>query len=198
MIDKELINKYILINTPEELLEFMSTNINYGYLGKNNKIYYYGDEDFDKDWYSEYILESKDEILRTGIGNCWDQTELERSWFLENNYEIKTVYVMVNLDYENNYPTHSFLTYKNKDNNGWNWFENSDFDNRGIHRFQSFNELIKYRLDKYKSLLKRFNVSEEELSNITMKVFSQPNSNCSVKEYIDFVISSDISIDVDI
>ena len=87
MLDKELINKYNLIKTPEELLEFMDNNINYGYLGKNNKVYYFGDVDFDKDWYNEYILESKDDILKTGIGNCFDQTELERCWFLENDYE---------------------------------------------------------------------------------------------------------------
>ena len=57
MLDKELINKYNLIKTPEELLEFMDNNINYGYLGKNNKVYYFGDIDFDKDWYNEYVLE---------------------------------------------------------------------------------------------------------------------------------------------
>ena len=164
MIDKELINKYNLIKTPEELLEFMSNNINYGYLGKNNKVYYFGDVDFDKDWYDEYVLESKEDILRTGIGNCFDQTELERCWFLENDYEIKTVFVMVNLDYENNYPTHSFLSFKNKDNNGWNYFENADFDNRGIHPFTSFNELIKYQLSKYKEFLKSFNIKDEELN----------------------------------
>ena len=197
MIDKELINKYNYIKTPEELLEFMSNNINYGYLGKNNKIYYYGDDDFDKDWESEYILESKEDILRTGIGNCFDQTELERNWFLENDYEIKTVFVMVNLDYENSYPTHSFLAYKNKDNNGWNYFENADLDNKGIHHFQSFNELIKYQLDRYKSFLKTFNISDEELTKIEMKVFFRPDSNISAKEYLDFVKSSKINIDID-
>ena len=197
MIDKELIHKYKLIKTPEELLDFMSNNINYGYLGKNNKIYYFGDSNFDSDWYSEYVLESKDDILRTGIGNCFDQTELERCWFLENDYEIKTVFVMVNLDYENSYPTHAYLCYKNKDNDGWNWFENSDFDNRGIHRFQSFNEIVKYQLDKYKEFLKTFDVKDDELDKIVVKVFSKPNDNCSANEYLDFVLSSNINIDID-
>lgn len=195
MIDKELINKYNLIKTPEELLEFMDNNINYGYLGKNNKVYYFGDVDFDKDWYNEYILESKDDILKTGIGNCFDQTELERCWFLENDYEIKTVFVMVNLDYENNYPTHAFLCYKNKDNNGWNYFENADFDNRGIHPFTSFNELIKYQLSKYKSFLGTFDIKDDELDKIVIKVFSKPNEHLSAKDYLDFVLSS---IDMDI
>ena len=46
------------INTPEELLDFMSNNINYGYLGKNGRVYHYDDKDFDSSWYREYILEN--------------------------------------------------------------------------------------------------------------------------------------------
>ena len=34
---------------------------------------------------------------------------------MDNGYEVNTFYEMVVLDYNNNYPTHSFLTYK--DNN---------------------------------------------------------------------------------
>ena len=192
MLDKELINKYNLIKTPKELLEFMDSNINYGYLGKNNKIYYFGDINFDKDWYNEYIFESKDDILRNGIGNCFDQIELERCWFLENDYEIKTVFVMVNLDYENNYPIHVFLCFKNKDNNGWNYFKN----NRGIHPFTSFNEIIKYQLSKYKDFLKTFNIKEDELDKIVIKVFSKPKEHSSAREYLDFVLSSSIDMEI--
>ena len=46
------------------------------------------------------------------IGNCFDQTELERDWFTKNNYYVETYFEMVNLDYKNAYPTHSFLIYK--------------------------------------------------------------------------------------
>ena len=117
------------IKNPEELLNFMSNKINYGYLGKN-------DDNFNLDWYEQYILENKDDILNNLYGNCWDQVELERDWFLKNGYEIKTIFEMVKLDYDNIYPSHSFLVYK--DNNCWFWFENSDFNNRGIHKFNSF------------------------------------------------------------
>lgn len=34
--------EYNNINTPKKLFEFMNQNISYGYLGKNNKIYYFG------------------------------------------------------------------------------------------------------------------------------------------------------------
>ena len=41
-------------------------------------------------------------------GNCFDQTELERDWFTKNNYYVETYFEMVNLNYKNVYPTHSF------------------------------------------------------------------------------------------
>ena len=34
------------IKTPEQLLEFMTNNISYGYLGKNGRVYHSDDLDF--------------------------------------------------------------------------------------------------------------------------------------------------------
>ena len=39
------------IKTPEELLDFMSSNIDYGYLGKNGRVFHYTDIDFNDKWY---------------------------------------------------------------------------------------------------------------------------------------------------
>ena len=99
---------YQKIKTPNELLMFMD-KINYGYLSKNNKVYLNNDGD----WYLEYVLENTSDILTTMTGNCFDQTELERDWFTKNNYYVETYFEMVNLNYKNAYPTHSFLIYKN-------------------------------------------------------------------------------------
>ena len=177
------------INTPNELLEFMSARINYGYLGKNGRVYHYDDKDFNSDWYEQYILETDEELLNNLYGNCWDQVEFERSWFLKNKYEIKTIFEMVVLDYDNNYPTHSFLAYKDK-NNCWCWFENSDFNNRGIHRFNTYNELLKYQYKKYVSYLRTFNITEKELENIILTEFSKPKEHSSASEYLNHVIDS--------
>ena len=62
----EIFNK---INSPHELLEFMSKNINYGYLGKSGRIYHYDDYDFNENWYCDYILQSNKDILKTLSGN---------------------------------------------------------------------------------------------------------------------------------
>ena len=183
----EISNKYKLINTPDEFLEFLSENINYGYLGKSGRVFYYDDNDFNDKWFDEYILQSKDDLLNTGYGNCWDLVELERDWFLSHGYEIKTIYQMVNLDYDNCYPTHSFLVYKDKDGS-WNWFEFSDFINRGIHKFSSFDELLKYKYDKYVEFLKTFDITEEELNKIVVTEFQKVKEHISVLDYLDCVL----------
>ncbi len=177
------------IKTPQELYDFMSKNINYGYLGKNGRVYHIEDDDFDSKWYDEYVLESPKELSKSLYGNCWDQVEFEREWFLSNNYEIKTIFEMVSLEYKNDYPSHSFLIYKDKNNN-WNWFENADFDNRGIHSFKSLEQLIEYQYNKYLELLKKNNIKDEEIDKIIMTYFEAPEYNISAKDYLTHVISS--------
>lgn len=177
------------INSPNKLLEFMSKNINYGYLGKSGRVYHYDYPDFNDKFFDEFILQNNKDILKTLYGNCWDQVELERYWFKKKGYEIKTIYEMVKLDYNNNYPTHSFLIFKDKDNN-WNWFENSDFENRGIHRFNSIDELLKYQYDKYLKFLQNFNISDDEINKIIFTEFNEPVSNISASDYLEFVINS--------
>ena len=64
------------IKSPEELLDFMSNNINYGYLGKNGRVYHYDDLDFNLDWYEQYILENSGLIfisVRLGIYNISEE-----------------------------------------------------------------------------------------------------------------------------
>ena len=176
------------IKTPKELLDFMSNNINYGYLGKSGRVYHYDDPDFNADWSSQYILENSDELLSNLYGNCWDQVEFERDWFLKNGYEIKTIYEMVRLDYDNVYPTHAFLAYK--EDNSWYWFENADFSNRGIHKFNTFNELLNYQYKKYIEFLKTFNITNNEIEKIIVTEFNKPKKHISALEYLNHVTSS--------
>ena len=162
------------IKTAEDLLNYMSYNIN---------------PDFNIEWSSQYILETFEDVKETLYGNCWDQVEFEREWFLNNGYKVLTIYEMVKLDYDNDYPTHSFLTYEDK-NGDWCWFENADFNNRGIHRYSSFEELIKDQYMHYIEFLKTFNISKEEIDKIVITEFDKPKDHISSSEYLNHVINS--------
>lgn len=180
---------YNSINNPSSLLEFMDKYINYGYLDKNGVVHHFDDIDFNDNWYEKYILESSTEVLENRFGNCWDQVEFERDWFLIHDYEIKTFYEMVQLDYDNPYPTHTFLIYKDEEDN-WNWFENADFDNRGIHKFSSLDELLKYQYNNYVSSLKKANISKEELDKIIITEYLKPKIHSTAEKFISHVINS--------
>lgn len=180
--------KYKDIKSPNDLLMFMKKNFSYGYTDKNGKKHYPEDKDFNLYWYDNYSLSSFDDVINNKIGNCWDLVEFERKWFLDNGYEVNTFYEMVVLDYDNIYPTHSFLTYK--DNNKYYWFEYADLANIGIHEFNSEKELINYQITKYISFLKNeFNIKEKELSKIRLYNFLKPVEKLSARKYIDFVTS---------
>ncbi len=178
--------EYNKITTPQELLKFMN-NIEYGYLGSNQKIYKQEDEKFDKDWYNNYVLETKEDILRNKVGNCWDQVELERDWFEKNGYEIKTYFEMPLLDYKNNYPSHTFLIYK--DNNKYYWFEHAGLNNYGIHEYNSLEELHKDQMNKYHDTLKEYSISSEEINHIIIKEYNKPENNLSAEEFINHCLN---------
>lgn len=176
------------IKTPEDLLEYMSNNIEYGYLGKNGRVYKHDDHDFNDDWESEYVLQGYNDILKTLHGNCFDQVEFEREWFINNNYEVKTFFEMVLLDYKNSYPSHSFLVYK--EDNRWCLFENADYNNRGIQKFSSLEDAIKYQHSNYVKDLNEIGITSEEKTKIILREFNKPNNGLSSNEYLEFVINS--------
>lgn len=136
---------YEEIETPQELYYFMKNNIKYGIHGTDGKDYFPG-EDFEWANRNVYKLADENKMLKYKIGHCWDQVELERAWFKKHNYEFKTVFIWFCLDYENPYPTHTYLVYKEK--NKWHLFEHADYANQGIKSFNTFEDAVRYQRKK--------------------------------------------------
>lgn len=175
------------IDNPKDLLEYMSKNIKYGFVGKNGKKYLVQTSEDWNDWYQECRVQTGEEVLNTNVGTCWDQVELERLWFEKNNYEIKTIFIWFEVEEE--YPTHTFLLYK-KDNK-WFWFENSFEIYRGIHEFNSIKEAIEDI--KFKHLKYAINKGIAKLSDkeyIKTYEYSKLLSSLNVEEYINHVTSN--------
>lgn len=172
------------IKTSQELLEFMRKNIEYGFVGKNNKKIYSWSDKKNKDWdiSNEYFLQSPEELIKSGHGVCWDDTELERYWFEKMGYDTKVFFMT--FAGEKSFPTHTFLTYKEKDK--WFWFEYTFGDYRGIHEYDSLEELVlDVKKKNFDTALKYDGATLEDEKDLMIFEYEKPRYGCSPQEFID-------------
>lgn len=157
----------------DEIMQLME-DVEYGWIDNNgNK-----NKEVNNLFSNNYRLQSPKEVIKSKIGICWDQVELERYYFGDNNYNIKTFFI-VHYDYDkDNYPTHTFLIFDK--NNKFYWFEHSWDLFKGIYEYDSLksllidvkNKFIKYELkNKYKE------------SNLHIHKYSKPKYNISVQQF---------------
>lgn len=180
--------EYEGIKTPSELLEYMSNNIRYGFVGRNGKKYFAGDEDWDSDWYEQCIVQPGIDVLKTKCGTCWDQVELERMWFESHGYEFKTIFLWFEVNSENDLPTHTILVYKNNDK--WNYFEHSFGIHKGITQHDSLSNLLDVlRQNQIQHAINSGKASQKDVKYIKFYEYSKPKDNSSVAQYLDHVSS---------
>ena len=189
-----LYDKYNEIDTPEALLLFMD-NIRYGFYGKDGREYTndgteVSNKAFQTACVREYALANKDKVLKYGLGQCFDQTELERSWFKEHNYEFKTIFIWFLFDYENNYPTHSYLIYK--DNEQYCYFEHADENNKGIYRFDSYEEAIRFQMKKHidYTMANGNIVNSEVMEHLHIYEYDIMQYEISFEEFTDVILDA--------
>ena len=181
-----IMNEFHKIYNPNELLNFMDKYLKYGYKGKNNKIYTdISSKEFDDDFHDYCIVQDYIGVLDTKIGTCWDQVELEREWFLNNNYQIKTYFIC--FDIKENHASHTFLVYE--DNNKYYYFEHSFETYKGIHEFDNLNELLKYVVENQINFVLENNDFNYNLSDyVVLFEYNKPNKDCSVEEFFNNIM----------
>ena len=150
-----------MIKTPKDLFEFMS-DFEYAWMDKKGDFH----NEMAPEMYEEYSFMSPSEVLKYKKGICVDQTEFERDWFSRNNYEHKVM--NIEIDLENESPWHAFLIYKDKGK--YYWFENAWYNERGIHEYNSYEELINDIKTKF---INQENISRNLVDEI--KIFEQPH-----------------------
>ena len=148
------------ITTPHELLNYMSSNIEYRWMDKNGKLH----DKITEEMYTTYSLMTPDEVIKNKSGICVDQTELERFWFDSHNYKYEVLNIQIFR--ENSAPGHIFLIYY--ENGIWYWFENAWYDYRGIHPYSSYEILIEDIKTKF---IIQNNIAKNELNNLIIKPF---------------------------
>ncbi len=178
------------IKSPESLLDYMNKNIKYGFIGKDDKHYTDSASEEWNDWYSKCIVQNGEEVLKSNIGTCWDQVELERLWFEKHNYSFHTYFMWFELDRENDYPSHTFLIYE-KDNKYY-WFENAFEAERGIHEFTSIDEAIECVKSKQIKYTKTnfVNASTDDMNSLVVYEYSKPENHLGINDYLNHVTST--------
>ena len=144
-----------------EIMDFMN-DIEYGYVDQKKQIHQKIDDKFSE----QYILQSPKEVIQNKIGVCWDQVELERYYFKNNDWNVKT-YFIVYYD-QDMCPTHTFLTFE-KDGSYY-WFEHAWEKYRGIHKYSSKRSLLEDIKKKFLKDLETFDTIE----NVVLLEYSKP------------------------
>jgi Predicted aminoglycoside phosphotransferase len=127
------------ISTPNELLQFMIMNIEYGWVGFDNS----KNVGNLKKFREQYRTNSIEEILNTGLGTCIESANLAKSWFDRKKIESK---LFCHRTYENeenfnkDIKMHIIILFKN--NNKWCHLEHSNYPERGIYEYSSVDEAI--------------------------------------------------------
>ena len=183
--------EYNKINTPEELLTFMDKYIKYGIKDEDGNTYEWNKDSFKKACLEKWHLKTPEEIMNSGYGHCFDQTEIEKKWFQDHNYEYKTFFIIFEMEEDNPYPCHTYLVYKDKKSETWNWFEHADIINKGIHKFNTIEEAIEYQRKRTIAFnkIQGLPMDEEIISTIHIYEYQSPKVGSNQLEFITTIVN---------
>ena len=168
------------MNNVQKVMEVME-QIEYGFLDNNGKNILdssEGEYTFNK----VYYLMTPEELLDKKIGVCWDQVELERKLFEENNIKNETYFIYI--DDKNKLPSHTFLVYYM--NNKVYWFEHSWFDEKGIYEYENINDLLN---DIEIKFIKSIENEVPKDLDVHIYKYNKPNYNISCDEFYDYIFT---------
>lgn len=152
-------------------------NIKYGWLDKENNIH----ENL-KEYKEKFIMQDIDNIEKTNHAVCWEMCELQRRFFNQKNINNKTIFAY--LKNSRNNACHTFSIFEL--NNKWYWFEASWQNKKGIHEFNSIEEILEYYKDNF------IDFAREEYNKEDMEFYeySKVNSGINCTEFYTNCLSS--------
>lgn len=164
----------------QKIMDIME-QIKYGFLDNNgNNIC--DNVDLEYMFNKVYYLMSPEELLNKKVGVCWDQVELERQLFEENNIKNETYFIYI--DDKNNLPSHTFLVYY-MDSKVY-WFEHSWFDEKGIHEYNNLNDLLN---DVEIRFIKSRENEVQKGLDVHIYKYNKSNYNISCDEFYNYIFT---------
>ncbi len=112
-------------------------------------------------------LQSPEDFVRHRVGNCWDQTELQRAWFERHGYKVKTYLLYYRLQ-EDCWPGHSILAFREGEK--WLWFEPmfsgvAAVQYSGVHEYASERRMLEDFWRVFKENGQQMGMLPERLEN---------------------------------
>ena len=188
---------YKNISTPEQLMKYMNENISYGiYDYAKNKKYLGENKNFELLVNTIWKLSSPKQMQEHGIGHCYDQVEFERAFFTKKHYNFKTFFIWFKCTKPNIYPTHTYLVYQEKRDNKWCWFEHSDSQNRGIHKFNSLNEAIEAQKLTQIKYAKSYRKAKTDISKIQIFEYTNIPYGCDINTFTNIILQTGKEISI--
>jgi len=177
------------IKTPEELMLYLDQNFEYGVIDNSgNKHNDSNSDEFQIVCDTQWKLRSVEEMLKDGVGHCYDQVEIEREWFTKTGFEVKTFWISAyQEEVENSGFSHTYLIYKDK--GVWKLFEHSDFSNKGIHIFKSVNDAVKWQSENQIKFAESC-IKPLKQCATCIKEYIKPPVNVNMQEYLQFIDNS--------
>lgn len=163
----------------KEILDYFNEikNINYGWHDKEGKIH-----ESLSNYRDNFIQQDLETILKDNYAVCWEMCELQRDFFNKNNIEHITVFAYLNNSKNN--ACHTFSVFFK--NNKAYWFEASWKNKKGIHEFNSLDEILDYYRDNFID----FSKCEYDKNNMLFFKYDGIKAGMNAKEFINHCLNS--------
>lgn len=168
----------MLEKTNEKMKKKFET-IEYGFVDQKNNIYPDNEKERDSTFSKKYHLQSPEECIKNKYGVCWDQVEVER-YYLEQEEIKSTSYFIIAYDKKIE-PTHTWIVVK--DNQSYYWIEHSWEPYRGIHEYQSIDQLLIDVKEKFEDSIKKQNIKNY---SIEIYKYQKPKSHLNCMEFMNY------------
>ena len=174
-----------VLDKAREIMEKMN-DIEYGSVYSNGKVSIQDNND----WYDDsnkFCPQPVTSILKTKVGHCIDQSELERYYFRKAGIKHK-VFSMFPERGTNMYHNHTFLVFFDENDTPY-WFDHAWYSEKGIHKGESLEALFKKICDKKrKADPKNDPERAEKFKNLKYEIFEVPaKEGLCWDDYIEWV-----------
>ena len=130
-------------------IDEVMSQIEYGWVDKD------GNKHTEMSGFSDnYRLQFPDELLKSKLGVCWDQVELERKLFADLGIKVTPFFIVYYN--ESKCPTHTFILFE--ENGKTVWYEHAWLRHAGWHEYDSITDAIRD--------IRQIFLAEEKLENI--------------------------------